>query len=160
VASGWASHQARPASDQAHEAVQLLLPAEAGVGRHVGDRGAPRHLGQHLLDEVPGSYEVDEHHIEVGEGRAGQAGAVEERVQRGLDPRRRLLDRRLVAQVDAQVLRHLDGRRLDVDGGHVSADVDQDPGGRLAHPRRGSRDQHPPSLVAQDIVHVIPSWFR
>jgi hypothetical protein len=134
----------------------VLLPAEAGIGRDVRDRRPLGHLGEHLVDEVPGPHEVHEHHVDVRERRSGQSCAGEERVDGRPDPGGAGLDGCAVAEVDLEEVGDVDGGRLDVDADHLGAEPDKYPGRRLAHPGCRPRDDHPPPVVTQDVVHAVP----
>ena len=112
--------------DEAHERAEVLLPTQAGVGGHVGDRRPLGHLGQHLFDEVPGPTKLTSITSTSGERRPGEPGAVEEGVDGCPTPGGARHDGRLVAEVDLEELGDVDGHRLDVDGDHLGTELGED----------------------------------
>ena len=104
---------------------------------------------------MPSSDEVDQHGVELAEGRTGQPGAAQQGVYRAIDLRatRSMApgSRRSSSSVRSTRHRHV----FDVERRHLRTQVDENLRRGLSHPRRRPRDDHRLPCVAQHVIHLV-----
>src|SRR5439155_19134583 len=105
------------------------------------------------FEELARSDEVHDGGLQIGEGRPGQAGAAEDRVDRAVDLLDDRVDRGLVEQVERD--RRLDRRRdrLHVERGDVRTELVTDARHLFAHAGRGAGDDRVLAFVSENVVH-------